>query len=157
MVQLHPCGVPPDCADRKRSWIVHDSAQEERLQVAIEVPVDPGAPAAARDLVTSALADVSIPQERFEDLRLLTSEIVTNVVQHAGLKSGDSIALGVEVYEDRVRVNVADDGPGFDPSDLPEPSPERAGGWGLHLLTQLSDEWGVIRNERNLVWFEVRL
>ena len=43
--------------------------------------------------------------------------------------------LRVEVSEDRVRVNVADDGPGFDPSGLLEPSPERTGGWGLHFLT----------------------
>ena len=136
--------------------MAYDPAQGgDRLQVAI--PVDFEAPAAARDLVTGALEDVPIPQDRFEDLRLLTSEIVTNVVQHASLESGDSIALGVEVYEDRVRVNVTDDGPGFDPSDVPEPSPERARGWGLHLLRQLSDDWGVIRNTPNLVWFEVRL
>ena len=48
-------------------------------------------------------------------------------------------------------------GPGFDPSDLPEPSPERVDGWGLHLVNQLSDKWGEIKNEPNLVWFEMGL
>lgn len=89
------------------------------MHVAIEVLVDPQAPAIAREIVASALADVPISPERFEDLRLLTSEIVTNALRHAGLESGESIGLGVEVSEDRIRVKVTDDGPGFDPSNFP--------------------------------------
>ena len=101
--------------------------------------------------------EVPVPEDRIEDLRLLTSEIVTNAVRHAGLAQEDTIGVAVDVSERRVRVEVADDGPGFDPSDLPEPSPERVGGWGLTLVKQLSDRWGVIRNEPNHVWFEVSL
>lgn len=100
------------------------------MQVSIEVPVEPEAPAIAREVVASALLDVPIPEARIEDLRLLTSEVVTNAIRHAGLAAGDSIGVAVEVSEARVLVKVADDGPGFDPSDLPEPSLDRVGGWG---------------------------
>ena len=63
--------------------------------------------------------------------------------------------MAVDVSERRIRVEVGDTGPSFDPSALPEPSPERVGGWGLHLVNRLSDAWGVVRNDPNLVWFEL--
>jgi len=126
------------------------------LQVSIEIPADAEAAAIAREFIAGALA-VGFLQHRIEDLRLLTSEVVTNSVRHAGLAPGGTIGLAVDVSERRVRVEVADDGPSFDPSDLPESSPEGTGGWGLRIVEQLSDRWGVIRNEPNHVWFEVSL
>ena len=127
------------------------------MLVSVELPVDAEAAAIAREVIVGALEEVPIPEDRVEDLRLLTSEIVTNAVRHAGLAREDTIGVAVEVSQRRVRVEVADDGPGFDPSDLPESSPEGVGGWGLRLVTQLSDRWGVIKNEPNHVWFEVSL
>ena len=127
------------------------------MQVSLEIPVEAEAAAIAREAIAAALAEVPVPEDRIEDLRLLTSEVVTNAVRHAGLAQGDTIGVAVDVSERRVRVDVADEGPGFDPSELPEPSLERVGGWGLRLVKQLSDRWGVIRNDPNLVWFEVSL
>ena len=124
--------------------------------MSIEIPADAEAAAIAREFIAGALA-VGFLQHRIEDLRLLTSEVVTNSVRHAGLAPGGTIGLAVDVSERRVRVEVADDGPSFDPYGLPESSPEGTGGWGLWLVEQLSDRWGVIRNEPNHVWFEVSL
>ena len=100
------------------------------MQVSVEIPVEAEAAAIAREVVAGALAEVPIPEDRIEDLRLLTSEIVTNAVRHAGLAREDTIGVAVEVSERRVRVEVADDGPGFDPSDLPESSPRGSRGLG---------------------------
>ena len=69
------------------------------------------------------------------------------------LAPGDTIGLAVDVSERRIRVEVGDDGPGFDRFVLVDPSPG-IGGWGLHLIERLSDAWGV-KNDPNLVWFEV--
>ncbi len=127
------------------------------MRVSLELPVGAEAPATAREVVSRALVEVLAPEDRIEDLRLLTSEIVTNAVRHAGLAEKDTIGIAVFGSERRVRVEVADGGPGFDPSELPGVSPERVDGWGLPLVKLLADAWGVIRNERNLVWFEVSL
>lgn len=127
------------------------------MQVSIEIPVEPEGVAMARDVVSRVASDLAVAGRRLEDLRLLTSEVVTNALRHAGLGSGDSIAVAVEVSPDRVRVEVADRGPGFDPTSLEEPSSEKVGGWGLMLVKQLADRWGVIRNDPNLVWFELSL
>ncbi len=99
------------------------------MQVSLEVPVEAEAAAIAREVVARTLVEVPVPEERIEDLRLLTSEIVTNAVRHAGLAQEDTIGVAVDVSERRVRVEVADDGPGFDPSDLPEFPSELVGGW----------------------------
>ena len=127
------------------------------MQVSLEVPAEAEAAAIAREVVSAALTKVPTPEERIEDLRLLTSEVVTNAVRHAGLTQEDTIEVAVVISDGRVRVDVADTGPGFDPSALPEPSFERAGGWGLRFVKQLADRWGVIRNDPNHVWFEVSL
>lgn len=127
------------------------------MQVSIEIPVEPEGVAVARDVVSRVVSDLKAAEQRIEDLRLLTSEVVTNALRHAGLRSGDSIAVAVDVSAERVRVEVADHGPGFDPTSLAEPSPETVGGWGLLLVKQLADRWGVIRNNPNFVWFELSL
>ena len=81
------------------------------MQVSVEIPVEAEAAAIAREVVVGALEEVPIPEDRVEDLRLLTSEVVTNSVRHAGLAPEDTIGVAVDVSERRIRVEVGDDGP----------------------------------------------
>lgn len=83
-------------------------------------------------------------------LELLTSEIVTNAVRHG---DGD-LELVVTIFDDRVRVEVHDAGPGFVPEALEAP-PGATGGFGLYLVAALSERWGVATGPRTRVWFEV--
>jgi anti-sigma regulatory factor (Ser/Thr protein kinase) len=85
------------------------------------------------------------------DVRLLVSELVTNSVQHASVAAEDSIVLVVSINDESVRVTVSDDGPGFEPPSSP-PSDDADAGWGLFLVEQLADSWGVGEG----VWFEIR-
>jgi anti-sigma regulatory factor (Ser/Thr protein kinase) len=103
-----------------------------------------------------ALADVAdqVSARRLEDARLLVSELVTNAIRHAGLSDSDRITLIFEVDDDLLRIEVCDPGPGFDLSE-PTPDPARPSGWGLYLVRELSDRWGVERNGETRVWFEL--
>ena len=40
-------------------------------------------------------------------------------------------------------------------SAAPSPDPARPSGWGLYLVAELADRWGVDSDERTLVWFEL--
>jgi anti-sigma regulatory factor (Ser/Thr protein kinase) len=92
--------------------------------------------------------------ELFEDMRLLVSELVTNSVRHAVAATESTVMLEVSVREDLVRCCVSDTGPGFEPAErTPEDDP--ASGWGLFLVEQLSDRWGVDLNAGTSVWFEI--
>ncbi len=115
----------------------------------MELDSSPAAPARAR----SALAqlDASLSKERMRDVRLLVSELVTNAVRHA---EGEVVRLVVALTGGTLRVEVHDPGHGFHLRDAPT-DPLRASGWGLVLVAELSDRWGVDHSPRTRVWFEM--
>jgi anti-sigma regulatory factor (Ser/Thr protein kinase) len=118
--------------------------------LSLELPVEPASAAAARRAVESLLR---LEGELLETVKLLVSELVTNSVRHAGLPAEAAIGLRARAADQLVRVEVTDQGPGFDPAARPEPS--EAGGWGLRLVESLSDRWGVERSRGVRVWFEL--
>ena len=89
------------------------------------------------------------------DLALLLSELVTNSYRHSG--AGDQpIGVDVRIGRDAVRCEVTDQGRGFD--GHPVPASERGvGGWGLYIVDELSDRWGVRPGPPSRVWFELGL
>src|SRR3954453_13414151 len=87
------------------------------------------------------------------DVRLLVSELVTNSVQHAAVAAEDSILLEVAIGDERVRVPARAEAPGFEPPSPPPPEDADAG-WGLFLVEQLADSWGVGDGGTG-VWFEI--
>ena len=114
--------------------------------------VTPEAAAEARHVLDD-LND-AIPDSRMRDVRLLISELVTNAVRHADLDSGDAIDLVIDIADQMLRVEVHDPGGGFVPS-TPSPDPARPSGWGLYLVAELADRWGVDSDDRTRVWFEL--
>jgi anti-sigma regulatory factor (Ser/Thr protein kinase) len=120
------------------------------VRIERRLAVTPEAAAEARH----ALADVDLADGRERDVRLLVSELVTNAVRHANLAPGDVILLVIDVEDSVLRVEVHDPGGGFVPR-APAPDPARPSGWGLYLVEELADRWGVDSDEQTLVWFEV--
>lgn len=118
----------------------------------VEIRNGAAAPGSARRAV-GKLSD-RIPQTRLEGLQLLVSELVTNSVRHSHAGSEDPVELRVAVFADRLRVEVSDHGTGFQ-RRVPTPERGSGSGWGLYLVDQLADRWGVDRDEAIHVWFEI--
>jgi anti-sigma regulatory factor (Ser/Thr protein kinase) len=112
----------------------------------------PGAVPDARRALEALGAQVST--QTLEDLRLLVSELVTNSVRHAGLGESQTIELKVKILPDVVRVEVNDQGSGFEPTPRSAASEDQSG-WGLFLVSRLSDRWGVSSDGVTRVWFEL--
>jgi len=142
---LHPEGDVP----------VRTPYRERRPKPVVRVPLgtDPDAPFAARHALGPLRAELG--EARYHVCQLLVSELVTNVVRHTpGARSVAASDLRVRVYGDRVRVEVRDDGPGFKPRSR-TPDQDLGSGWGLHLVEELADDWGVEPGVQNCVWFEL--
>jgi anti-sigma regulatory factor (Ser/Thr protein kinase) len=106
----------------------------------------------AREALKSLTALVS--PETFDDLRLLVSELVANSVRHAGaLGQRGYVRVKVFASDKLVRVEVTDEGPGFDRSVVRNPTPDDPSGRGLYLVDQLAKSWGVTGDGETCVWF----
>jgi anti-sigma regulatory factor (Ser/Thr protein kinase) len=123
------------------------------MTVDLELEGTPDAAARARRAL-DRFAD-HLPEPRLRDLRLLVSELVTNAVRHAGLSDADRIRLLAMRQGGALRVEVHDPGTGFEPRP-PAPDPARASGWGLDLVQELADRWGMDGSGPGTrIWFEL--
>ncbi len=124
-------------------------------EVSAEVVPGPGAAAEARRAL-EGLGDL-LPTGKFEDVRLLVSELVTNSVVHAGLSPDETITVTMTVQGGLARGEVRDRGPGFEPPQEPTPKPDLTGRWGLYIVEKVADRWGVAHTGSKSVWFEIDL
>jgi anti-sigma regulatory factor (Ser/Thr protein kinase) len=121
-------------------------------EVRLRLASGPDAVSAARRSLDTLEPEVG--QELLHDMRLLVSELVTNSVRHARRCEGDHVELQVAVHSELIYVSVTDTGSGFDVAAR-APDDDPGSGWGLFLVEQLSERWGVELNGNTRVWFEI--
>jgi anti-sigma regulatory factor (Ser/Thr protein kinase) len=110
----------------------------ERASRRRDLPAELGSPGEARALVRSACLAWEIDDEVSEDAALVATELVANVVDHAGTPC----TLTVGVDGDGLLIEVRD----FYPCPLPEPrpvDPYGPRGRGLLVVAAVSSRWGV--------------
>lgn len=123
-------------------------------QFEVRLPAVPASPAAARDAVERSLSALLSPA-KLDEARIAVSELVSNAVRHAQMSPHDSIEVRGAIHPGLLRVEVCDQGPGFEPD--PYRAPHADSGWGLHILDQLADRWGTSPEQPVSVWFEMDL
>lgn len=120
-------------------------------RASVELLPSPSSPASAREFVSTALRKNRVAPETVDIARLLTSELVTNVVVHAR----SPMVVSVRVTDRRVRIEVEDrDGAAAQPlgSDVTD-----SHGRGLTIVSRLARDWGIERHaDGKTVWFELR-
>ena len=113
-----------------------------------DLPRTRGAPALARrSLARWFVADVEGDELRTAEL--LVSELVTNAVMHG---SG-TITLRAHLDEDRLLVEVIDEGRGFERT-VRNSDFDRVGGHGLTIVDAEASRWGIHEGTTH-VWFEL--
>jgi len=121
------------------------------IHLTTAAPSTTATPEAARRFLHDELDGWDGPQV-VDDAVLLVSELVTNAIMHA---HADPASVAVGKTDERVRVEVTD------PSAQPLVRTTKVdrsvpGGFGLGIVDQVSDRWGVIPNScGKTVWFEL--
>jgi serine/threonine-protein kinase RsbW len=119
----------------------------------LEIPASPEYIAIAR-LVVSSIASSrrNLPDDRIDDLKLAVSEACTNAIEAYGPNlvqdgAAERVRILVQDDDEKLEVDVADSGPGFNPDDLPThppvTDPERLNferGLGIPLIRTLVDD-----------------
>lgn len=114
----------------------------------LELPRGPTSPGEARRALTSWHA-ATLEGEELHRAKLLVSELVTNAVLHGRGR----ITMRSHVDEDRLLVEVIDEGAGFE-RQLRRGAFEDMGGRGLSIVDSESSRWGIHEGTTH-VWFEI--
>lgn len=117
----------------------------------LDLPAEPASISRARD----AIVELELEAETLVNLRLLVSEVVTNAVRHTDADDDARVRLVVDSAPGHVRIEVHDQGAGFDAPAEPAPRPEGTSGWGLYLVNKLARRWGSEPAPDPHVWFEL--
>lgn len=116
----------------------------------LELPRAADAPRDARGALDRF--EHGLPPEREEAARLLLTELVTNAVKYGG---AGNLRVKLCSTPAAFRGEVVDDGSGFSARPLATSDVHTPGGWGLHLVDELSDRWGMHEGSTH-VWFELK-
>jgi serine/threonine-protein kinase RsbW len=83
-----------------------------------------------------------VDEETLGDLKLAVTEACTNSVRHGYSNGEGTVDVVYELQPDRLVVEVADDGPGFDAAgDRPSEDNLAEGGLGIAIIKAVSDEF----------------
>jgi serine/threonine-protein kinase RsbW len=88
-----------------------------------------------------------LPQEVLGDLKLALTEACTNSVRHAYADGNGHVEILYELYPDKLVVEVADEGEGFEPPTEPSSALDAEelseGGLGIAIIEALADEFEI--------------
>jgi anti-sigma regulatory factor (Ser/Thr protein kinase) len=102
----------------------------------------------ARQRLARSFED-ALDEHQLQTATLLTSELVTNALLHGE----GSIVLRADVNQDRLLVEVVDQGAGVVRAAA-DRDPDRVGGYGLLIVDSEASRWGISEGTTH-VWFEL--
>jgi anti-sigma regulatory factor (Ser/Thr protein kinase) len=114
----------------------------------IKLPREHNASSRARRWLEDRYA-TTLPADELHTAMLLTSELVNNAVLHGR----GTITLRAALDENRLLVEVVDQGSGFE-RVLDQHDFEKIGGRGLEIVEAAASRWGVHEGTTH-VWFEL--
>ena len=129
----------------------------------LEIPADLRCLKEAVELIAaSCFAGEALSRNRtLFRLRMVLAEAISNSILFGASGNRErTVRIEALVNDRRIRLEVTDDGPGFDPSEVPDPTLPgalaRPIGRGLFLIRSLADQ--VEFNERgNTIWMTLSL
>tara|TARA_R110000796_G_scaffold8843_29_gene29315 strand:+ start:44599 stop:45021 length:423 start_codon:yes stop_codon:yes gene_type:complete len=98
------------------------------------------------EAIESYLDEQCVPSATVAQLMIVFDEVISNVFSHGADGRKPAVHVKIDVREDSVSVEIADDGTAFDPLSQPDPATDLPvedrplGGLGLHIVRKLMDD-----------------
>ena len=111
----------------------------------VVIPSDPAEARCVQDQIEQLLQDRRVNGHDIFSIKLALEEALINAIKHGNqLDRNKKIRVSYRVLHDRFEVRIRDEGPGFDPADVPDPTAienlERPCGRGLMLMRHYMTE-----------------
>ncbi|HVJ68911.1 MAG TPA: ATP-binding protein [Caulifigura sp.] len=125
----------------------------------ITIPSDTAAGHEVQERIIGLMEEREFSMRDVFSVRLALEEALVNAIKHGNQLDPDkSVRIHCDIEKDRVFVEIEDQGPGYNPEDVPDPTLdeniERASGRGLMLIksfmnsVEFNDKGNCIRLEK---------
>lgn len=123
------------------------SDPDQALPGNVAIPSDPDDAHRVRDQIEQALTAQQFSEQDIFGIKLALEEALVNAIKHGNqMDRSKKVHIAFHVRPERFEVCITDEGPGFDPTDVPDPTAvenlERPCGRGLmlmrHFMTEVS-------------------
>ena len=121
------------------------------LDTEFSLPSDPNHVYQVQPFIDEVAQRYRLSQDTQGNMLLSLTEAVTNAMLHGN--RGDcskKVSISLHRHKDALEVRVSDQGDGFNPDNVPDPtSPEcleKCGGRGIYLMRELSDDCRFMKN-----------
>jgi serine/threonine-protein kinase RsbW len=113
--------------------------------VELVIPSDPAEARIVQERVEQLLQSEKVPDRDVFCIKLALEEALVNAIKHGNqFDRTKKVYISYRLLNDRFEVAVSDDGPGFDPCEVPDPTAvenlERPCGRGLMLMRHYMSE-----------------
>lgn len=127
-------------------------------QFEVMIPSDTEAGHAIQERILQALEVLEYPPRDVFGVRLALEEALVNAIKHGNAMDPDKrVRVNCELSYDQVRIVIEDEGPGFSPSDVADPTDDEnldcPGGRGIMLMRAFMNviEYNAVGNCVTLV------
>jgi serine/threonine-protein kinase RsbW len=145
-----PCRLDP-LRRACRLGITQDEVQAMQVETApmtastVQIASDPAEVRRVQEAIESALKALQYSEHDIFSIRLALEEALVNAIKHGNrLDPGKKVRVSYCAQTDLFEVRVTDEGAGFDPKDVPDPTAEenleRPCGRGLMLMRHYMNE-----------------
>jgi serine/threonine-protein kinase RsbW len=109
------------------------------------VKSDPNLIPQVDEFIFDKISSLNLGSDLLSNLGLAVSEALSNAMVHGNkLDPNKDVIVSVKITDDKLTISIKDEGKGFDPSKVPDPTkPEnilKDSGRGIHIMRSFIDE-----------------
>ena len=128
---------------------------------AVSIPSDTSQGREIQEKIIALLEDRSFSERDLFGVRLALEEAIVNAIKHGnGMDASKQVHIDCTFQEDRVKIVIRDEGPGFDVQSVPDPTADenldKPGGRGIMLMRSFMNRIEYNDSGNRIVLVKVR-